>query len=271
MSTPDTYDLYAIKYAHSPARKRRDNYLHPVDPHDAAMPMDFFVWLAVGKHRRVLIDTGSGEAKCHERGHAFIRNPLDGLEELGVAGKSIDDVVVTHMHWDHAGNFERFPNARLHLQMSEMRMITGPDMAHPYLNRVYFVDDVCTLIRRLYDGDVIFHQGAAEIAPGIAVRHLGGHAAGLQAVSVHTRRGWVAVASDAAHFYGNLEQCNPFPVVYDLHEMVKGYDVLREMADSEHHIVPGHDPLVLERYAAASAGLDGQIVRLDGDPVSAHS
>lgn len=270
MSTPETYELYAIRYAHSPKRRRVDNLMHPTDPHDAPMPMDFYVWLAVGGGRNVLIDTGSGEWKCGERGHSFLRNPADGLEAMGVHPAAVDDVIITHLHWDHAGNLDRFPNARLHLQEEELRMVTSADMAHPYLNRVFFVDDVCTLIRRLFDGDVVFHGVESEIAPGITVRHVGGHTAGMQVVQVNTRRGRVVLASDASHFYTNFETGNPFPVLHDLHRMVKGWDVLRELADSDAHIVPGHDPLVRERYAAASTTLAGEIVRLDVDPEPAR-
>jgi hypothetical protein len=45
--------------------------------------------------------------------------------------------------------------------------------------------------------------------------------------------------------------------------MLEGYNTLYRLADSKDHIVPGHDPLVMERYPAASAALNGIVVRLD--------
>ena len=73
---------------------------------------------------------------------------------------------------------------------------------------------------------------------------------GLQFVRVLTRRGWVVVASDVTHFYENLERRMPFPVIYNLADMVRGFDALEAQAETPGHIVPGHDPLVLERYPA---------------------
>jgi hypothetical protein len=49
-------------------------------------------------------------------------------------------------------------------------------------------------------------------------------------------------------------------------EVVEGYETLKKLAASPNHVVPGHDPLVLARYPAAKAGLDGWVVRLDAEP-----
>jgi glyoxylase-like metal-dependent hydrolase (beta-lactamase superfamily II) len=86
---------------------------------------------------------------------------------------------------------------------------------------------------------------------------------GLQVVRVRTRRGWLVLASDASHFYANMEQQRPFPIVWSVEDMVAGYGRLRELADSPAHIIPGHDPLVLERYPAPSESVKGVIARLD--------
>jgi hypothetical protein len=47
---------------------------------------------------------------------------------------------------------------------------------------------------------------------------------------------------------------------------VEGYATLKKLASSPHHVVPGHDPLVLTRYPAAKPGLEGWIARLDAEP-----
>jgi glyoxylase-like metal-dependent hydrolase (beta-lactamase superfamily II) len=86
---------------------------------------------------------------------------------------------------------------------------------------------------------------------------------GLQVVRVATRRGWVVIASDASHFYANMEQVRPFPIVFNVADMVEGYARLRALADSPGHIIPGHDPLVLQRYPAPAESLRGIVARLD--------
>ena len=89
---------------------------------------------------------------------------------------------------------------------------------------------------------------------------------GLQFVRVLTKRGWVVLASDVTHFYENLERRMPFPVIYNLADMVRGFDALEAQAETPGHIVPGHDPLVLERYPAPDPRLEGIAVRLDVTP-----
>jgi hypothetical protein len=85
-------------------------------------------------------------------------------------------------------------------------------------------------------------------------------------VRVRTRRGWVVLASDASHYYANFEQYRPFPVVVDVSETLEGYDAMRRLASSQSHIVPGHDPLVLQRYPAQPGG-PADIIRLDAEPL----
>src|SRR3546814_18612809 len=75
-------------------------------------------------------------------------------------------------------------------------------------------------------------------------------------VRVNTRRGQVVLASDAAHLYANMEQQRPFPILYNLGDMLEGWKKLHRLADSPQHIVPGHDPLVMQRYEAAPPGME---------------
>jgi len=125
---------------------------------------------------------------------------------------------------------------------------------------------VVGMVRRAYAGRVRFHDGDAELQPGVSLHLIGGHTMGLQAVRVRTRRGWVVLASDASHFYAHMEQDRAFPILYNLAEMLEGFDTLRRLASSPRHIIPGHDPLVMDRYPPARAGMEDWIVRLDADP-----
>jgi glyoxylase-like metal-dependent hydrolase (beta-lactamase superfamily II) len=121
-------------------------------------------------------------------------------------------------------------------------------------------------VRLVYRDRVAFHDGDAEIAPGISVHRVGGHTAGMQVVRVHTARGWVVLASDASHFYEHFERNRCFPLVFHVGEVFEGYARLRALADSDEHVIPGHDPLVIERYPPVSDALAGIAVRLDAAP-----
>ena len=263
MSAPQraVYEVYAIKYAHH-ARRASENFIGG-DPHDGPMPLDFFVWLIRGEGREIVVDTGFSAATAARRQRDHLRCPTVGLGLLNSDSRKIKDVVITHLHYDHVGNFDLFPAAIFHLQDREMQYATGRHMAQQVFRGAFDVEDVVGMVRNTYAGRVRFHDGDAEIAPGVSLHYIGGHTMGLQVVRVATRRGNVVLASDASHFYANMEQVRPFPIVFNVAEMVEGYARLRALADSPAHIIPGHDPLVLERYPAPSATLQGVVARLD--------
>lgn len=197
------YEVYALRYARMP-RRRADNFLGG-DPHDGPMPMDFFVWLVRGAGRCVLVDTGFNAATAARRRRDLLGCPIAGLARLGVAPEQVQDVVLTHLHYDHAGNLAKLADARLHVQDAELDYATGRCMCHAPLRHAYEVEDVVTLVRRVYQDRVVFHDGDAVLHPGIELLKIGGHTKGLQAVRVHTRRGWVVLASDASHYYENMQ------------------------------------------------------------------
>ena len=254
------YEVYAIKYAHH-MRRASENFIGG-DPHDGPMPLDYFVWLIRGDGREVVVDTGFSSATAKRRGRDHIRCPAEALRPLGCDPSTVKDVVITHLHYDHVGNFDLFPSATFHLQDLEMDYATGRHMLEERHRYAYDVEDVVGMVRRVYAGRVRFHRGDAELFPGISVHFIGGHTMGLQAVRVATRRGWVVLASDASHFYANMEQTRPFPIVFSVDDMVAGYGKLRSLAASPGHVIPGHDPLVMQRYPAVK-GLEGIVVRLD--------
>jgi len=255
------YEVYAVKYAHH-MRRASENFIGG-DPHDGPMPLDYFVWLIRGEGREIVVDTGFSAAMGRKRGREHIRCPTEGLRLLGTEATQVKDVVISHLHYDHVGNFDLFPAATLHLQDLEMSYATGRHMCEEGNRYAYEVEDVVAVVRRVYLNRVRFHSGDAELFSGVSLHLIGGHTMGMQAVRVATRRGWVVLASDASHFYANMEQARPFPIVWSVPDMVDGYARLRSLAASPGHIIPGHDPLVMQRYPAPSKALEGIAVRLD--------
>lgn len=259
-----TYEIYAIKYGHRTGT--RGTIFMGGDPHDAPLDMSYYVWAIRNAERTIVVDVGYGRAEGERRGRTFLRCPTDGLRLIGIEAAEVEDVIVTHMHYDHAGNLSLFPKARFHIQDAEMAYVTGRAMTHRTLRHSFVADDVVEMVRAVYGDRVVFHAGEDEVAPGIRVHHIPGHARGLQSVSVETARGRVIVASDAAHYYESFEKERPFMTHENVFEMLEGYRTLRRLAPSDRHIVPGHDPEVLDRYPAASAELAGIVARLDAEP-----
>jgi len=263
--TEETYEVFAIKYATRNAR-RSDHFVGG-DPHDAPMPMDYFVWLIRNNARTVVVDTGFTREVGEARKRTFLRSPAEGLALMDVKAADVKDVIITHMHYDHVGTFHDFPKAQFHLQDEEMAFATGRQMRHARFRHSIEVENVVGMVRLLFGDRVTFHRGDEELAPGISMHHIGGHTPGLQSVRVNTKRGWVVLASDATHYYEHIEKDRCFVTVYNIGDTLEGYTKLRRLAASERHIVPGHDPLVMQRYPAVSKALDGIAVRLDVEPV----
>ncbi|TKR53415.1 N-acyl homoserine lactonase family protein [Allopusillimonas ginsengisoli] len=240
------YEVYAIKYA-SVARRAADNFLVH-DLHEGQMDLDFYFWLIRGNNQNVLVDTGFSACSATARNRSFLQSPEAALAQLGLCKGDIDSLILTHLHYDHAGNVDAYPNAQVHLQDAEMQYATGRYMCYSALRHFFSIDDVATVLKRVYEGRVTFHDGDTQVAPGIEVYKIGGHTAGLQIVRVMTQRGWIVLASDAMHYYRNYHDKNPFPAIVHVDKMLDGYQRISTLVDSDSHIIPGHDPQVAELY-----------------------
>jgi glyoxylase-like metal-dependent hydrolase (beta-lactamase superfamily II) len=258
------YEVYAVKYGRH-ERRSSENFIIG-DEHDVPMPLDFYVWAVKSPERTYVVDTGFSKEIAARRQRQHLRCPGDGLKMIGVDPARVEDVIVTHMHYDHAGNGDLFPRARYHVQDREIDFCTGRCMCHDIFRRSFEFEDVAGMVRKAFEGRVQFHDGDEELAPGLSVHHIGGHTKGIQAVRVWTKRGWLVLASDTTHFYANMDRERPFPIVYDVAQMVAGYARLSKLASSRAHIIPGHDPLVLARYPAPNRELEGIAARLDVEP-----
>jgi glyoxylase-like metal-dependent hydrolase (beta-lactamase superfamily II) len=258
------YEVYAVKYAEH-SRNASANFIGG-DSHDNPMPMDYFLWLIRGEASSWVVDTGFNQQAADARGRVLLRSPEQALALLGETADTVSNVIITHMHYDHAGNCDSFPAATFHLQDREMQYATGRYMAHRCLHEAYSVFDVMRLVQGVYAGKVRFHDGDAHLAPGLSVHLVGGHTMGLQVVRVFTQRGWIVLASDASHYYRNIEEQRPFPIVFSVGEMIEGWGRLLSLADSPDHVIPGHDPLVLRRYQALRPEFDDAVAALHLDP-----
>jgi glyoxylase-like metal-dependent hydrolase (beta-lactamase superfamily II) len=262
-SMGNAYEIYAIRYATMSPRTPHLNYLLP-DPHETtAQDLDYFVWLIRGHGREILVDTGFNAAEAQLRGRKLTLNPVDALMAFGVKADAIKDIVVTHLHYDHAGNLDLFPNARFHLQDREMSYATGRCMCHGLLRHPFSVEHVTLMVRHVFSERVDFHNGDGEVAPGVTLHRVGGHSDGLQVVRVETERGPVVLASDASHYYGNMHRRSPFPIIYNLGDMFEGWDIAHRLAGHPDRVIPGHDPIVTEIYPRASDKVDAYALHLE--------
>ena len=179
-----------------------------------------------------VIDTGFTAEEAERRGRTSLRSPAEALALVGVDAATVEDVVLTHCHYDHIGTVDDFPNARLHIQESELQFASGRYMQNDYIAHSFNVEEVTGLVRDVFSGRTVLHDGDVELGDGLSIHRLGGHTGGNQVVRVRTARGWVVLASDAAHYYDQLDDGALFAIVFDVGAAVRGYQRMHELGDS---------------------------------------
>ena len=259
----ETYEVLALKYATRDA-KRHEHFISEVPDPDGPMPMDYFVWLIRNGDRTVLLDTGFKPDIGKRRGRTPLRTTSEVLSLVGIDASTVQDIVISHLHYDHSGTIDAFPNARLHIQADELDFVTSGK--NERTRGAFEVDDLAEVLRAMYAGRVRLCRGSAQPWPGLSLHLVGGHTPGSQIVRVNTKRGWVVLAADAIHFYENMDRGIPFHGAYDPDREIASFDTSKALADSPNHVIPGHDPEVVKRYPAASPALEGIAMRLDEPP-----
>ena len=230
-------------------------------------PLDFFVWAIVGRSGTIVVDTGFDEAMGRKRQRELIKPVAEGLEAIGVDPTAVETVIVSHLHYDHVGNYDLFPRARYHLQDREMAYATGRCMCHAALRLPFEADDVVAMVRKVFAGRVAFHDGDDEIAPGVTrpphrrpfegpAERAGEDAARPRGAGVR-RHASLRPSRQRARLPAHLQRRAKWS---------KATRRSRSLRPRRDHVVPGHDPLVLERYPAAKPGLEGWVARLDVEP-----
>ena len=229
---------------------------------DYPLDMDYFFWLIRGQDRVLLVDTGFTPEVGARRGRTTTTAPLEALRRLDVSPAEVDTVVVTHGHYDHTGHASAFPDAELVMSGRELDFWSGP-----YARRAQFAhaaewSDLDLLAQRDRQGEVRRVSGREEIAPGVVVREVGGHTPGQLLVEVDAEQGPVVLASDSVHYYDELERDRPFVVVADLEAMYAGFDTVADLVSAGAVVVPGHDPLVMQKFAPADESAPDLAVRV---------
>lgn len=251
--------VYAVRYA-SLKTRRSQVFLDGAPNDDGPQDLDYYVWALQSPERTFVVDTGCRREIAERRGRTYLRNPSEGLAAIGIDTAKVEDVIITHLHYDHAGNLAQYPNARFHIQEREMQFATGRMMCSgPIFTGALEQEDVLEMVRTVFAQRVNFIEGTEEIAPGVRLIRVGGHTPGIQIVQVWTQRGWLVLASDASHLYENMATKRPFHIVADVAEMTMGWSTANDLASSPDHVIPGHDPIVATQYPPARVGVDGVV------------
>lgn len=232
---------------------------------DAEMTMDYFFWIFRSAEQTIVIDTGFSPEAAIARKRQPVVAPADALARLGIDPKDVKLLVLTHAHYDHAGNLGLYPNANIVMSRKEFEF-WGTDMGkRPQYGHHIDPLDIERIHALHREGRITLLDAPQNtLIPGIELYELGGHTPGQMAVVVEMPEGPVILASDAIHYYDELEQDRPFAVLDSLADMYRGYERIREWLQRPGAVViPGHDPDVMNRFAPVDASDPSFAVRID--------
>jgi len=273
MSTShNTYEVHALRYATRTSKKsqeyfRYDLYRCP----DEVQQMDYYFWLLRNDERTVLVDCGFDKVRGMAKNRAQETDPLELLDRMDVRPADVDHVIISHMHYDHVGNVGLFPNSIVTMARAEYEFWTGPYGSRELMQAIVIPEE----LRIVQDLDrqerLRLVDDSEEVLPGIVVTRLGGHTSGQAMVEVAAGSQGIVLASDAAHYYEEIEYDRPFRLFDDIGDMYGALDTLRELdARPDKTVIAGHDPRVGAMFKAVRSNCIDLTAPQDGLQVQSH-
>lgn len=252
----DCYQVVVVKFGTRSTRKS-DVYLN-FDIYDIAddpIDMDYYFWVLQNERHTVVVDTGFSQVAGIRRKRTSLINPAEAFAALGVSGDDAPDVVITHAHYDHAGNLDLFPSSRVIMSQAEYEFWTSPLASRKQFAHIVEEADLRQIVRAHDEERLTTFSGHMQLTPGVELIEVGGHTPGQIVVKVLTSEGNTLLASDAIHYYEEYEADMPFMLVADLPRMYSTFDTIRSMMDDDvRYLVPGHDPSTLGRFTPVPHG-----------------
>lgn len=213
-----------------------------------------YLFVIKGYGQTILIDTGCKEV---ERINKMLDRAFNGkisfeipknetIEAIIKNGKinplSVDYVFISHLHHDHVGNVDLFPNAKVVLSKRGWEEYLKMNRPY-YYDEILFPSEQIKFISSLKNNKRILVDNEKEIIPGIKAFWVGGHTPCCMAVEVSTAKGPVIFTSDVSFLIENAKDNRPIGLFYNLWECFEAYKKINERSGI---IITSHDPSILD-------------------------
>lgn len=218
-------------------RMAHRSWFYYLSEESGAQEIAYRAWLLRRGDECVLVDTGPPVDEARRRGLSEPTRLDDALRRVGVQPEQVRDVVLTHLHWDHAASADLFPDARFHVQQSEIAFFRGQAHDHPATAR--FFSHRQMLSDLLDSGRVDPVDGERQLREGVRLVHVGGHTPGSQIVCVSTREGLAVIAGDAIPLNRNYTDLIPNGILVNVVDAIAALKTVRALRPVE--IYSGHD------------------------------
>jgi glyoxylase-like metal-dependent hydrolase (beta-lactamase superfamily II) len=248
----EAYEVLAVRYGTRPTSAADVFLSYPVyGEQDRPLGMDYFFWVARSPSRTIVVDSGFSPEGGAARRRTTLMDMATALRAAGVNPDDVGQVVVTHAHYDHIGGLPAFRAAEVIMTRSEYEFWTGPLGDRTLFAHHTEATEISHLRSLRAAGRLTLAGRSHQVAPGVTLTEVGGHTPGQAVVTVDGGPGRIVLASDAVHYYEELERDRPFTTVVNLADMYAAFDQIREMEqDAGTRVIAGHDPVVAERFPA---------------------
>jgi glyoxylase-like metal-dependent hydrolase (beta-lactamase superfamily II) len=254
MNAQDLWHVFAIRYATLPDFP----VASLVAGADKTRRMDIamMVWLLEATDgRNILVDAGFYHARFREKWKPRdFMLPSAAVGWMNVQPNEVTDIIITHVHWDHLDGADLFPEATVWIQREEYEHYVD-ERGQPKAQGIDS-DNAGMLAQLKAKGRLQLIDGDdKEITAGIRVHTGGRHTFASQYVTVRTPRGTVVLASDNMYLYENLDRGVPISQTLDPAANLRAQKRMTELAATRALVIPGHDPLVFERFSLVKPGV----------------